>query len=103
MARKRKTASMQLRRVNLMVNEVDLAWMEELATEVRDNTGGSLSRSEIVEAGIDMMREMHRIPSATPLPLAQCSPGALLRFAGVLVVHAAAKYENGKLHNEGKV
>ena len=98
MARKRKVEHrVQLRRVNLVMSEDDLAWIDQLAGEIRENTRGSLSRSEIVEAGLRTLREIHRLDTAAPLPLKVCSCGPLLHFAGILVVRAAVG-PNGEVH-----
>ncbi len=98
MARKRKAEHKeQLRRVNLVMSESDLAWIDLLAGEIREHTGGSLSRSEIVQAGLRTLREVHGLHTAAPLPLKVCVNGPLLQFAGVLVVRAAVG-PNGEVY-----
>lgn len=83
----------RLERFNVVLGTEDIAWLDQLATEIQTTTGAKPSRSEIIRAAVATLKELHRCAPRCPtklMPLAQCKNGAGLVVAGILAVRRAA-------------
>jgi len=81
-----------LKRVNLMLSRGDSEWLNAVATEIQQNTGATISRSEIVRAALATMAELHGLATRFPgqfMPLRCCKTGEELAVSGILAVRRA--------------
>ena len=84
--------SEQLERVQLMLSRELSDWLDQLASEIREQTGAHVSRSEITRAALKTLREVHRLGTAGCFgSLAVCKSCAELTVAGVVTVRSAAQ------------
>jgi hypothetical protein len=88
-----KHAKEKLERVNLVVGRSESEWLDQLAVEIRAETGAKVSRSEIVRAAVATLRELHKSAPSCParlIPLARCTSGLELMVAGISAIRWAA-------------
>jgi hypothetical protein len=88
-----ETDGKALERVNLMLTGADSAWLDQLANDIRTATGAKVSRSEIVRAALETMREIQSsAPMGVPslLCLSSCKSATELAERGVVTVRVAA-------------
>jgi hypothetical protein len=79
----------QLERVNFMLSGEESEWLNQLAAEIRQQTGASVSRSEIVRAAIAALRELHRFcPQSQFGALTAAKKGTDLRVLATLAIRA---------------
>jgi hypothetical protein len=79
----------RLERVNLMLSSEESEWLNQLAMEIRQQTGASVSRSEIVRAAIAALRELHRFcPQSQFGALTAAKKGTDLRVLAILAIRA---------------
>jgi len=85
------TTAVSMKRFNVVLSEDESSWLDKFVEEVGRN-GGSVSRSEIVRAGIECMREMERLAQeSSKCPrLASAKSGADLSLLMTLVARLAA-------------
>jgi hypothetical protein len=84
----------RLERFNLVLSLDNIAFLDQLAAEMRAGTGAKVSRSEIIRAALATLRELHRTAPDCParfLPLAQCRSGSDLAMLGVIAVRWATR------------
>jgi len=81
----------RLERFNLVLALGEIAWMDQLAAEIRAASGAKISRSEIVRAALDGLRELHRMAPLCPhLALHTARSGSDLTVLAVLSARMAA-------------
>jgi hypothetical protein len=77
----------RLERVNIMLSREDRRFLDQFAAEIRQQSGGSVSNSEIVRAGLAAMRELHRIGADSRYgPVTAARKGLDLRVLAVMAV-----------------
>lgn len=86
--------SKALERVNLMLTGADSAWLDQLADDIRTNTGAKISRSEIVRAALETMREIQSVAPTEGVPSLLCLSSSKsateLAQRGIATVRVAA-------------
>jgi len=86
------TTGERLYRYNLLLADEESAWLDQLAEQIREESGAKVSRSEIVRSALAGLRELHtRAPECLSRfpPLTSCKSGADLSCLAVLAVHWA--------------
>jgi hypothetical protein len=81
----------RLERFNLVLSLGDIAWLDQLAAEIRAESGAKVSRSEMVRAALAGLRELHRLAPLCPtLALHTVRSGSDLTVLAVLSARVAA-------------
>lgn len=83
----------RLERVQVMLHPADREFLDQLTGGIHERTGVHVSRSEIIRAGLAVLRELHR---SGPIPLTGCESGSDLAVAGMACIRLAAEAE--RLH-----
>jgi hypothetical protein len=78
------TNAPRFERVNIMLAPADRQFLQELSQQILEQSGAQVSGSELLRAGLAVLKELHRFDS-----LARCASGAAITAMGVMTVRAA--------------